>query len=63
MTAAVVLENLSCVFSTTRGKGAGKPGSEVRAVDGVNLSVEAGEFFTLLGPSGPGKTTCLRMIG
>ncbi|MBN9127939.1 MAG: ATP-binding cassette domain-containing protein, partial [Nitrosospira sp.] len=32
------------------------------AVDHVNISVQAGEFFTLLGPSGCGKTTLLRMI-
>ena len=35
---------------------------EVRAVDGVSLSVAAGEFFSMLGPSGSGKTTCLRLI-
>jgi putative spermidine/putrescine transport system ATP-binding protein len=34
----------------------------VTAVERVNLSVRAGEFFSLLGPSGSGKTTCLRMI-
>ncbi len=34
-----------------------------RAVDGISLTVEQGEFLTLLGPSGCGKTTTLRMIG
>jgi spermidine/putrescine transport system ATP-binding protein len=34
----------------------------VIAVDGVSLSVDKGEFITLLGPSGCGKTTTLRMV-
>ena len=33
------------------------------AVDDVSLSIDRGEFFTMLGPSGCGKTTTLRMIG
>lgn len=32
-------------------------------VDCINLTIQQGEFFTLLGPSGCGKTTLLRMIG
>ena len=33
-----------------------------RAVDAVDMSIQEGEFFSLLGPSGCGKTTTLRMI-
>ncbi len=37
-------------------------GQAVRALDGVDLTVGANEFVTLLGPSGCGKTTLLRAI-
>jgi multiple sugar transport system ATP-binding protein len=37
-------------------------GGPHRAVDNLSLSIESGEFFTILGPSGCGKTTTLRMI-
>src|SRR4249920_2115619 len=36
---------------------------DVVAVDAISLTIESGEFFSLLGPSGCGKTTTLRMIG
>jgi len=32
------------------------------AVDGLDLTIPAGEFYTLLGPNGAGKTTTLRMV-
>lgn len=39
-----------------------KTGKDFYAVHDVSLSIEPGEFVTLLGPSGCGKTTILRMI-
>ena len=35
---------------------------EYTAVDDISLTIEQGEFFSLLGPSGCGKTTTLRML-
>ncbi|MEL6845018.1 MAG: ATP-binding cassette domain-containing protein [Bacteroidota bacterium] len=40
----------------------GTNATEVRAVDDVSFSCEAGRIFSLLGPNGAGKTTTLRMI-
>ena len=43
-------------------KNVSKKFGEVAAVNGVNFSVKDGELMALLGPSGGGKTTVLRMI-
>ncbi|RWM30737.1 ABC transporter ATP-binding protein [Mesorhizobium sp.] len=48
--AAIELESVSKAYGS------------FRALDGVSLGIEPGEFMTLLGPSGSGKTTTLNVI-
>ena len=56
MTTAVTITALDKVFN---------PGSadQVEALRGIDLTVNPGEFISLLGPSGCGKSTLLRVIG
>jgi ABC-type lipoprotein export system ATPase subunit len=49
------IDNVHKSYSAARG--------EVRAVSGLSLSVDAGEFIAVQGPSGCGKTTLLMMAG
>ena len=48
-------ENLTKIYS------AGE--TQVRALDGIDFSVEAGEFVSVVGTSGSGKSTLLHMLG
>ena len=41
----------------------GEGESEVRALDGVDLSVGRGEFVAIMGSSGSGKSTCMNILG
>jgi putative ABC transport system ATP-binding protein len=38
-------------------------GSQVKALDGVSIEINEGDYISIMGPSGSGKTTLLNMIG
>ena len=53
---AISIQNLTKDFSV------GLRGLKLRAVDGLNLEVEAGQIYGLLGPNGSGKSTTIKII-
>ena len=53
--AIVELKNVSRVYTSGD--------HELRALDGVNLSIDEGKFVVVLGPSGAGKSTLLNLLG
>ena len=51
----IEIKNLTKIYDDT--------GLEVKAVNGIDLNFEKGEFAAIVGPSGSGKTTLLNMLG
>ncbi|MEA4882233.1 MAG: ABC transporter ATP-binding protein [Clostridia bacterium] len=50
-----IIENVTRVYSMG--------GAEVRALDGVSLTIGEGDFISIMGPSGSGKSTLMHIIG
>lgn len=51
----IVIEDLNKVYSTGV--------SEVKALKAVNLTINSGEFLSIMGPSGSGKSTLMNILG
>lgn len=51
----IAIENVSKVYHTG--------GSDVRALDGVSLTIQRGEFVAIIGQSGSGKSTLMNVLG
>jgi len=54
-TPIVELHNVSKIYKLE--------GIEVRAIDGINLTINQGDFSAIMGPSGSGKSTLMHIIG
>ncbi len=51
----IELKNITRVYNTG--------GAEVRALDGIDMTIENGEFVAVMGSSGSGKSTTMNILG
>src|SRR5262249_17965809 len=59
---SVAIENLRKTFVVTSGWGRGRARRDVLAVDGISLSIPAGQSVAFIGPNGAGKSTTIKML-
>jgi ABC-2 type transport system ATP-binding protein len=62
MDASVEIENLRKTFTLTTGRAFRRTRREVVAVDGISLSIPAGQSVAFIGPNGAGKSTTIKML-
>lgn len=62
MTTAVEIDNLSKTFELRTGWGRRRVRKQVVAVDGISLSIPAGQAVAFIGPNGAGKSTTIKML-
>ncbi len=62
MDASVELEDLRKTFTLRIGRGLRRTRADVVAVDGISLTVPAGQLVAFIGPNGAGKSTTIKML-
>ncbi|MEE2743390.1 MAG: ATP-binding cassette domain-containing protein, partial [Bdellovibrionota bacterium] len=56
----IKIQNLKKIYNFTGDKSSSQ---EIRALDGVDITIQQGEYVAIIGPSGSGKSTLMQILG
>jgi ABC-2 type transport system ATP-binding protein len=62
MDAGIEIDNLRKIFTVRTGRGLRRTRTEIVAVDGISLTIPAGQSVAFIGPNGAGKSTTIKML-